>query len=480
MSTRRLILVLTVTAALGSAAAEDQPSPGPSPSPAALVDLRLSVDQAVALAISRGDPVNISRYGITAVEGQIMSARSMALPHLSLQGSFTRQSYGRLFGGSSFGSELSGPSLPSPSATTDFYRADLVLSQAIYLGGRTKASLRAARLGRELALSQLEAVTEDVVFATKSAYYRALMEREFVKVAGISVELSKKHLKDAIDQRAAGVATDFEVLRARVRSRTAETDLVRARNSLQLARSALARALRLPPGAPVVLTDVLDYKPATVDESELYADAVGARASIKVASTLARGGEVSVALARADRRPQVTFDAAAGGGADHDLLDRSNFEDNWSFGLRVTVPLFDGHSSRGRILEEMTRLDQARAQLASAARDVRLDIHQAALALRTARELVDAQKESVAEAARAYELAEIRFGAGQVKQLVVFDAEAELANVRRSYYQAVYEHMVAVARIEHAAGTFTPPPNTEKPGPAPMGPERPEVTEKQR
>jgi len=440
-----MILALVAVVALGSASPEEPSSP-----------LRLSVDEAVALALKQADLVKISRFDLEAVEGQIIAARSIALPKLSLQSSFSRQTYGHLFGGSSFGSAFSG-SLPGRAATTDFYRADLVLSQAIYLGGRGRASIRAARIGRDLALAQIEDVTEDVVFALKSAYYRVLMERELVKVAQVSSGLTKRHLKDAIDQRGAGVATDFEVLRARVRSRAAETDLVRARNSLELARSTFARALGLPPGTRTVLTDGLEHRKLIVDESSLHSDALQHRAALKVAAIMVRGTEVMVQLARAERKPQLTFDATIGGGTDHDLLDHSNFEDDWTFGLRLTVPIFDGLSSSGKMLEENAKLDQARAQFESRGRDVRLDVHQALLSLSTANDLVDAQKESVAEAARAYELAEIRFQAGQVKQLVVFDAQAELANARRSYYQAVFEHMVAAAQIERAAGTFTPP-----------------------
>jgi len=461
--------VAVALAAAGASALAGEPVRPPA---RPVEPLRLSVEAAERLALERSDLMVAAHYDVRAMDGAVMSARSVALPSLSLEGYFNRQSYGHLFGSSPTGSLFSGSGpVPSRSATSDFYRLDLVVRQLLYQGSLIPSSIRAARLARELALVRLEAVSEGAAFSAKSSYYGVLIAREMVRVAEVSLELASRHAKDAESLRDAGMATDFEVLSAGVRRSAADAYLAGARGALSIAEAGMRRALALDLSAPVELTDVLAHREISVSEESLVAEATRSRADVKMARMSVEAAEILVALARAEMMPSIGVSASAGGGAEKHLTRESNFDNDWTVGVQLTAPIFDGMSARGRIIEESAKLDRARSELEATGRDVRLDVRQAVVALSTAEERVRSQAAGVAEAERAYELARARWQAGAAKQLDVFDAGASLAEAKRRHAGALYAHAMAVANIERVSGRCgekaPPEPETAPPGRSP-------------
>ena len=80
--------------------------------------------------------------------------------------------------------------------------------------------------------------------------------------------------------------------------------------------------------------------------------------------------------------------------------------------------------------------------------------------LRRAIAAYDARQQTVAEAAEAYQLAELRFARGLSTQLEVSDAQLSMLNAQSGAVRSVYDLYLAAADLARALGQPVPTPPT--------------------
>src|SRR5262249_14226357 len=134
-----------IASAGGALAASSSAAKDTTEAPAGTDTLRLSVDQAVARALSEGEEMQIANAKVVAADGQVREALSVALPQVN--GSLT---YGRKFASlhQSLASDTSGiASLfkNSPFGSPHSWNAEIPGSQLLWAGGRISAGIHAAR-----------------------------------------------------------------------------------------------------------------------------------------------------------------------------------------------------------------------------------------------------------------------------------------------------------------------------------------------
>ena len=121
-------------------------------------------------------------------------------------------------------------------------------------------------------------------------------------------------------------------------------------------------------------------------------------------------------------------------------------------GIQVSVPLFQG-------FQRDARVDQKRAALRQAETQTRLVMDQARSQVRTlvegmeeARERAQGQRLAVRQAQRGFEIATAQYREGLGSQLELTDSEVALRESEFNYAQAVYDYLVARARLDEATG----------------------------
>ena len=388
---------------------------------------RLTLAQAIALALARNPELAASAAEVRAREARAVQAGVLPNPQLEAEvenvgGSGSRQGF-------------------EETETT------VGLSQLIELAGKRGKRRRAADAATTLAGFDHEAKRLAALSDTTKAFVRALVAQERVTVAGELEELARHGVGAMGAQVAAGAAAGVEVGRARVTLGRSEVARHRAERNLEAAGTALAATWgdeRL--GARRLEGDLA--LPASLPSLDSLEDAAGG------APDVARwGGELedrraAVALEEAGRVPDVTV----GAGGRH-------FSDNGDnalvFDLSVPLPLFD--RNQGAIAEARHRLDKARAE-----REAALLAQRAALAAAYA-ELAAAHEEAarlrddvIPEARRAFDGARAAYRQGAFRTSDVLDAQRTLFELRDDYLTALEKFHVQAAEIARLTGT--PPP----------------------
>jgi outer membrane protein TolC len=445
----------------------------------------LSLEQVLQLAEERSESIAIARVGLTRSDGEMLRARSGRYPQLSATGTYERSlanEFQGVFdnidlggGGSGSGGTTDGgtttdggglDNLPFGRANT--WRATLAFSQTIYSGGRLEAQESLAGIGRQTVDLGIRGVRAQLLFDVTQAYYDAALSERLVTIAEASLEQAGATLRQTQAGFDAGTQPEFEVLRARVSRDNQTPALIRARVTRETALLRLKQMLELPADYDLRLADGLGEErlppPTAFAESVVAVEtAMGAvpqasvavpagvalpeRRAVAEAETAVRLREVSVKLTEAQRKPSValttTFSRIAFPSGFFPTFDRTN----WAVGANVTLPILTGGRQRGDEVVARADLEQARIQHKQVQELAALETRSTWAELLAARATWVASAGTVQQAARAYEIADVRYRAGVSTQLELSDARLLLQQAEANRAQAARDLQVARARV---------------------------------
>jgi outer membrane protein TolC len=266
--------------------------------------------------------------------------------------------------------------------------------------------------------------------------------------------LAAELLAIARDQVQAGVGVALDVTRARSQLSQAHAQLIAARADRDRARLELRRVTAIDPAAPLVLSDSLMALP--VDDALPTADAgthlaLARRADIRAVAEQQRAAERAVSATRLERLPTLALfgDQGAIGGSTAHLLN------TYTWGLQVSVPIFDGFRRDGRVQEQRAQVREVDARRRDLEAQAAIDVRAALLDLTTARELMQAAEERLSLAQQELDQARARFTAGVSGNADVITASLGINAARTQVIDARAAYQTARVTLARAEGNVT-------------------------
>jgi len=452
----------------------------------------MTLEQVLQLAEARSEAIAIARAGVQRAEGEQVRARSGLFPQLSVSGSYDRalaSEFSNVFGSGS------GPSCPpfalSPAAPLDArvgeieraidcgaigssifgggddvdlpfgrentWRANIVFSQSVYSGGRLGAQSDIAAAAREGAELGVNGARAQLLFDVTQAFYDAALSERLVQIAEATLGQAEATVRQAQAQFEAGAQPEFELLRAQVSRDNQRPAVIRQGALRDVAMLRLKQLLDLPETYALMLVAPLEGAvpppppfAARLAEVEAAGSAVdiSARNVVREVASAVRLREASLRSARAERRPSVSVNSTYSHVAyPQDLFPAGDFRTNWTIGATVDLPILTGGRLRGAEMVARAELEESRLQLQQVRELAQLDASSAAAALAAARAALEASTGTVDQAARAYQIAEVRYRGGVSTQLELSDARLQLQQAEANRAQAARDLQVARARI---------------------------------
>lgn len=418
----------------------------------------LTLSGAVKSALEKHPSIQAATAQVEAASARIEQARSGYLPKLNYQESFARSNnpvfvFSSLLTQHQFGLEnFEIGRLNRPDFLNNF-QSLLSVEQTVFDAGVTRSQTRSAELGKDVAGEQQRAAEMNVIAGVVRAYYGAALAVEALKAAEEAVRSAEADLKRAEAVRAAGMATDADVLSIRVHLAAMQEQRIRRSYDLDVARAALNEALGLPLDTPHQLATLLEPLPAAPEPLADYEKRAAAhRPELRQARLLAQLAETRAGAARAAYWPQVSLRGAF-------EADRQRFIDrggaNWFVGATMRWNLFNGFATQASVAEAGHALRSARAELERAEAGVRLQVRKAHADLLAAQERIAVAEAAVAQAEESLRITKNRYEAGMstVTDLLRNETAALEAKLRR--LAAIHDQRLAAAQLELAAGTLS-------------------------
>ena len=448
----------------------------------------LTLDDALRLAIGSSEQVDIAEAGVARTEAARQLARSARLPQLDAAVSYDRalkSEFEGLFdvttepciplqvdpnapledrvaeleraydcppsGGDPFG----GDNVDLPFGRANTYRAGLVFSQSLYTGGRIRAQERQALFRRNNAQLGVTSARAQTLLDVTEAFYDAALSDRLVQIAEETYAQADRSLAQASAQRQAGRVSEFELLQAQVARDTLQPSVVRARANREVNYLRLRQLLELPLDAPVSLRAALEdpVLPPPAGFAPQIAEVEAGlplrdRVSVTQTANEVQAAEQDVAIARSQRKPNLSLNSNYG------LVTYPTsvpaFDDwrtNWTVGALVTVPILNGGRIRADEAIARAGVTEAEARLRLTRELAALDAESARQELRAARAEWEASGATIKQAARAYEIADLRYREGLSTQLELSDSRLLLAESEVTRARAARDLQVRRIRL---------------------------------
>ena len=212
----------------------------------------------MAQALAANPEVKLSLEQVTLLEGRIMEARADALPDLSWTTRAFRSRDPGLLNSPNFDQfpeEFRTALSPIPGNSFDTY-ADVTQTLFSFKLGN---ALRAARLARTAGDEEVRRARQATALLAIQGYNQLLFAIEQLRVARSTIDQKQGHVDVARNRRAAGAATELEVLRAEVDLENQRAELLRAETQVAAARARLNTVMFRPTETPVEPTDAAGH-----------------------------------------------------------------------------------------------------------------------------------------------------------------------------------------------------------------------------
>jgi len=441
-----LLAAWIVVVGLGGAlpAAAQAPSePGPAPA-----ELRLSVDEALDRARSESFSVRSSEAAQRAARARKRQSLGVFLPQLTL----SEQGFASTDPVNAFGFKLKQErftqqdfavnALNEPDRVDHFATQIEVRQPLLNLDGLFER--RAASDATRAAAKKSEWTRSMVTFQVKKGYYGLLLAERRVAVIDSALDAARANRDQAQALYEEGIINRADQLAAEVRVSELESQRTEAVAARRTAADRLRFLIGIEEDVEITPTDSLALEQASV--APISVRAVNRQRSdmqaLRFQADAAREKVRSRWLAFV---PTLNAQGTTGWYDDSPFGTRGQ---SWTAGVSLSWSLFEGYQQIGQAQQAEAELQRAEIAVQQQSLQNEVEIKSARRDLESARERIDQARRAVEQAEESLRIRSDRYQEGMARTTDLLQAEATLSERRLAYLKALYDHNVAVYRLE--------------------------------
>ena len=387
----------------------------------------ITLDAAIDLALRSHPSEAQARANVDVASARVVESRSQYLPQVVGTGQYQRLTYnptnkpGVFVPTATATSSGAAPLTTSWTRTSDFFTFGGTASQLIYDFGQTSDRWSSAQASESAATHSEHAVQVQIISNVRKSYFQARAQRDLIDVAAEAVANQKMHVDQIQRLVMEGMRPEIDQVTAETGLANAQVQLISAQNAYDLACAAFSQAIgrstatRYEPGT--------DDMPPVADEDapidRLLESALHERPELASFAKQREAQEKLVGAARGSYGPNLQAQASLAGTG----VNLDNLAPNWWVGALLTWPIFQGGLTQGQVAEAQANLRSINAQEDTFRLQVRIDVEQAALAVRAARATLSAALLALENAKKQLQLAEARYAAGMGSVIELSDAQ---------------------------------------------------------
>ncbi len=481
----------------------------PAPAPDAGPVRRISIDEAVALALENNLDLQVQRINPQIQDMSVSQVRTNYTP--TFQSSIglndqtqppsnqlaggataitnTRTNFDFGFGqltkwGGNYNVSFNNARNTTNNIFTNFNpqlnpNVSLSLTQPLLRNFRidgVRQQLLISQKNREISDVQLQQSIALTSRNVRNAYYDLMFAIGNLTVQQQSLELAEQSLKDNRARVEIGTMAPIDIVQAEAEVAQREESVILAEAAIQRAEDTLRTqvynqtqpdfwSLRIEP------TDTPVFRPATVDVENAIDTALRNRTDLLASRKQLESNDVNIRFFRNQTQPDVNasvtyFSQALGGtflqrdGLGGPIINETTTSypralrtmlagdfPTWTVQMQVSYPIGQA-SAEAQLARARLQDQQARRQLQSQELQAAAQIRERARQVTTNAKRVDATRASRTLAERRLEAEEKKFQAGMTTSFLVFQAQRDLNQARNNELQALLDHAKSVVEYE--------------------------------
>ena len=465
----RKILVTALVLTSGTAAAEP---------------LRLSLADAVKIAVEKNLPLQVERYNPGQYEAAYLGSKGLYNPSLKLEASHTdstEPAAGLTTRTSRLNAGISQLLSTGATATVSFANTYLGADQTSNLAGRasywqsslgfsisqpllkgrgrevTELAIDSARLTMDASLEGLRGSLSALIAQIRTEYFALYSLKEEVLVRRASLELAKRVLHDTRARVAAGTMPAMETLNAEYGVAGREKELIDTEQSVKNQEDLLLQLLQQPLSHSVELTDVPSQAAYPLVEHQEIQRAYELRPELKALQKNIEQQELQTRVTSNRMLPDLTATAAVSTGGlganyprDFDRMSSGNYP-VWEIGLAFSYPL-GNQTAEYEYRRNRIKSDQLVLQLKNQRELIANEVRAAVRGVEAGYKQLEVTERGSRFAEERMNAWSKKLGVGLATTKDLLDVENDLATARNNRIKALTGYAAAITQLWKVTG----------------------------
>ncbi len=328
-----------------------------------------------------------------------------------------------------------------------FYMPTLSANMLFFDFGKTKANADMAKRNYEASRYDAESSIETVIYNVKVAYYNMVFAEIQKSVYEETVKDFELQLKQAKAYYQIGKKAKIDVTTAEYNLGNAKVNLIKAKNTLELAAVELANAVGIPELENVVLKDKMNNKKYDVNFPDLIKTAQESRPALLSAKKAMDAAELNVRAAKRAFTPDLS------GFASYDHGGRQIDSDyGYQFGLQLNYTALNLMLLKKQVDEAKATYNKYVADYEQQKQNVYLEVKSAYISLLNSHDSLDVSKLALQQAKERQYLAFRRYQVGLGDAIEFKDSENTYLNAQLDYYNNLLNYNINAAELERVIG----------------------------
>lgn len=411
--------------------------------------LNLTLDECIRIALNENPTVKIDSMELERVDYSKRETLGQLLPEVS----FAAQ-YSRTLMKQTMYMDTGDGVAAIKMGRDNTYSTALSASIPIYVPQLWKS----LKLSDTQILQNLETARASklsLVNQVKNAYYALLLAYDSHKVLLANYETSKMNADVFAKKFEIGVASEYDMLRAQVAVTNLEPSIIDAENTINKLKLQLKLLMAMDANVDFAPAESLNQYKETIYGNAMAMDtSLVNNTSLKQLDLQTEMLRQSLEVQKASWLPTVAASANLSYSSMSNGNPLTNFQ--WmgssSVGLSVSIPLFQGGRRYYKQKQAEIQVREMKWQRENLTRSLNIQVQNELDNLTKSLKQVEANTKGVKQAEKAHEIMQNSFKIGAGSFLQLRDTEDALMAARLSYYQSIYNYLVAESDLELVLG----------------------------
>lgn len=404
-----------------------------------------TLKECVEIALRNNLTVKRSELGLKGADINLDQARFTMLPSLNLSGS-TGSNYGRSIDPTTNG--FIDQKIDNANVNAN---ASLLLFNAL----RVMNTIRQNVNDKAAADNDLTKAKNDVILSVVTLYTSVIFNQELFQNAQFQLRTTQQQLERTKKLEQAGSVPLGNVLDLEAQNATNELNLIQRENTYNLSLLQLKQAMQLPASTPLEIeVPELGIEDVTLNQSteQIFDIAKQNMPEIRAAVYRTESSNFALKAARASLYPRLSLNASAFTNyssaakiLQNGVLVEKPFSDQFSdnvsksLSLGLTIPLFNGYTTRASLERSKVQRDQASINLTDAENKLRQAIETAHNDATAAAKTYASSAKAVKAREEAFRMTKQRYDAGAANYVDYQVSENNLFQAKSDQVRAKYD-----------------------------------------
>jgi outer membrane protein len=355
--------------------------------------------------------------------------------------------------------------------TTQFTGVGANVGVDIYKGMQNQNTMRRANLSIVASKYQLLKMQEDIALNVANAFLQVLFNKENLKVQQEQLGINEKQYKRSEELVKAGSIPRGDLLDIKATVASNKQNVIAADNALLISKLSLAQLLQLKEFWDFDVIDDTNAKDEnnimSIKPIDIYAKAKESRTELKIAQTNLEIAEKDVAISKGAYQPTLSafygFDSRVSYADTFNIqtgqtepakpaLDQLNDNKGQNLGLQLSIPVFNGFSTRNSVDRSKVNLEKTKIALEKEDLDLQRNVYTAFTDAKGALNAHESSIVALESREEAYNYAKEKYAVGLMNSFDFNQSQTLLTNAQSEVLRTKYDYIFKIKILEFYFG----------------------------